>query len=138
MAFGAPTVVVLAVEDDPGSLQLLRYLVNHAGYECVEASTPLEAIGVLETDPRIGMVLTDVRMPGSKDGLHLIHELAERWPSLPVAAVTGYPEDLEVLSSAVSTPIVTVFPKPIGEQDMVRLIRLIKALGRTNVGVVTE
>jgi len=129
---------VLAVEDDPGSLQLLAYLVKHAGYECVEASTPADAIGVLERDPRVGLVLTDIRMPGSKDGLHLIHELAERWPSLPVAAITGYPDDLTVLSNARSTPVVTVFPKPIREQDMLRLIRLIKALGRTNADVVAE
>ena len=127
---------MLAVEDDPGSLQLLAYLVKHAGYECVEASTPADAIGVLERDPRVGLVLTDIRMPGSKDGLHLIHELAERWPSLPVAAITGYPDDLTVLSNAPSTPVVTVFPKPIREQDMLRLIRLIKALGRTNADAV--
>jgi CheY-like chemotaxis protein len=81
--------VVLVVEDE----FLLRYtavqLIQDAGFEVVEAG-PDEAIAILEARSDIHIVFTDIRMPGSMDGLKLAHFVRGRWPPIKIVAVSGH------------------------------------------------
>lgn len=81
---------VLVVEDDP----LLRLdamdLVEDAGFEVVEAANADQAIRLLESDPSIGILFTDVDMPGSMDGLTLAHLVHRRWPPMVILVTSGH------------------------------------------------
>lgn len=87
IAGSSPTVLV--VEDEP----LIRLnavdLVEAAGFQAISASTADEAIHVLELRDDIRAVFTDVQMPGSMDGLALIHLMAQRWPSIAALVTSG-------------------------------------------------
>lgn len=67
-----PLPVVLVVDDDP----LLRILAvdtaEQAGLATIEAQNADEAVAILEASSDIVLVLTDVNMPGSMDGLKLV------------------------------------------------------------------
>jgi CheY-like chemotaxis protein len=70
------------VEDDE-TLRLLTVeaisLLNMWVVACANAD---EALIVLERSVRIALVLTDVTMPGSLDGLELARMIWVRWPSV--------------------------------------------------------
>ena len=88
-AIAGSSPAVLVVEDEP----LIRLnaidMVEAAGFQAISASTADEAIHVLELRNDIRAVFTDVQMPGSMDGLALIHLMAERWPSIAALVTSG-------------------------------------------------
>jgi CheY-like chemotaxis protein len=51
--------------------EYLRGILEGAGYNVVATFDTDEAIAVLETDPEIEVVITDIYLPGSIDGLRL-------------------------------------------------------------------
>jgi CheY-like chemotaxis protein len=81
--------VVLVVEDE----MLLRMravdMVEDAGYTPVEAVDADQAVAILESRSDIALLLTDIQMPGSMDGLGLAHSVHERWPPIRIIVVSG-------------------------------------------------
>lgn len=63
--------------------------VEDAGYEVIEARDADEAVAILETRSDIVLVVTDVDMPGSMDGLKLAHAVRDRWPPIKLVVVSG-------------------------------------------------
>src|SRR5258708_8345733 len=82
--------VVLIVEDE----FLLRMnavdMIEAAGFEVVEAANADEAIEILESRRDIGVVFTDIQMPGSMDGLKLARAVRGRWPPDQIIATSGH------------------------------------------------
>ena len=48
-----------------------------------------EAMGVLEKVRGIQLVITDINMPGSMDGLRLAAAIRDRWPPIRLILMTG-------------------------------------------------
>ena len=72
-----------------------RLRCGGAGYRAKEASSAGEAIGVLENDPSIRVIITDIGMPGTMDGVALAHYVHERWPPTVIVISSAYlPERL--------------------------------------------
>ncbi|EHP90062.1 response regulator receiver [Methylorubrum extorquens DSM 13060] len=44
---------------------------------------------LLEGDPGIGTLFTDIDMPGSMDGIALAARVAERWPHIRLVVTSG-------------------------------------------------
>ena len=84
-----PAATVLVVEDE----ELLRIfavqLVEDAGFQALEAANADQAIAILEKRPDISLLLTDIHMPGSMDGLKLAHAVRHRWPPIKIIIVSG-------------------------------------------------
>jgi two-component sensor histidine kinase/CheY-like chemotaxis protein len=80
---------VLVVEDE----MLLRMravdIVEDAGFSPIEAVNADEALAILESRSDVNLLLTDIQMPGSMDGLKLAHAVHERWPSIKIILVSG-------------------------------------------------
>src|SRR5579875_663214 len=91
----SPTVLI--VDDHDLSRTILRSHVTHGGFRVVEAVSPEQGLAALEEDSSIALVLSDVRMPTPKEGVDFIRLVRRRWPTLPLAAVTGFPDDLAEL-----------------------------------------
>ncbi len=64
---------ILAVDDSTSMRQMVSFTLKGAGYDVVEASDGLEALGIAKTRG-FDMVITDVNMP-NMDGITLIGEL---------------------------------------------------------------
>ncbi len=81
--------VILVVEDE----FLLRLdsaeIIEHAGFEVVQAANADEAIAILTARPDIHVVFTDIQMPGSMDGLKLAQAVRGRWPPIKIIATSG-------------------------------------------------
>ena len=86
---------VAVVDDDPGILRSLEYLLESADYApCLFTSGP----ALLDSDclPQIGCLISDIDMPGM-DGFELLRRVHAARPRLPVILITAYPDTLERL-----------------------------------------
>lgn len=81
--------VVLVVEDEPLLLIYAADIVAEAGFEAVEATNADAAIKILIARPEICIVFTDIKMPGSIDGLKLAHFIRERYPPIELLITSG-------------------------------------------------
>ncbi|WP_018261428.1 response regulator [Methylobacterium sp. WSM2598] len=88
----APTTslpVVLVVEDEALVRMTAVDMLEDAGFAVVEAATADAAWTVLETEPAIRALFTDIEMPGSMNGLELASRVAERWPHIRLVLTSG-------------------------------------------------
>jgi CheY-like chemotaxis protein len=80
---------VLVVEDEV----LIRILVadelREVGFSVIEAANADEALSYLKAGGDVDLVFSDIRMPGSLDGLELARQLRGRYPSLPIILTSG-------------------------------------------------
>jgi CheY-like chemotaxis protein len=115
---------VLVVDDDPVAREIVREFVGAAGYRVVEAGSPSEALAALGRETGIALVLSDVRMPTRDKGVEFIRAVRRTWPDLPLAAVTGYPDDLAELHGTPECPVL-ILAKPIRVQQVQEVLRLV-------------
>lgn len=84
-----PTATILVV-DDNGVLRMhAAELLRDAGYGVVEAGDAAAATEILEVQPSIRLLFTDVQMPGGRDGLSLAQQVRKRWPSMQLLITSG-------------------------------------------------
>jgi CheY-like chemotaxis protein len=81
--------VILIVEDEMMLRMRAADMVEDAGYAPVEAVDADGAVAILESRSDIALMMTDIQMPGSMDGLALAHAVHERWPSIKIIVVSG-------------------------------------------------
>ena len=81
--------LVLIVEDQPLIRINAMDLVIDAGFQALEAKNADEAIQLLELHPDIRLVFTDIEMPGTMDGLKLVHYIRGRWPKVHLMVASG-------------------------------------------------
>src|SRR6476646_9187480 len=83
-----PTILV--VEDEAAIRLMIAEALRAEGFGVVEAGSGDEALTVLESGTRVNLVFTDVRMPGTLDGLALVGRLRVTRPDLKIAIGSGY------------------------------------------------
>jgi DNA-binding NtrC family response regulator len=109
---------VLVVEDEPLIRMVAADALADRGIMAWEAGDAGEALTVLEEHPGIGLVFTDVNMPGEMDGLDLAHEVSARRPDVSLivtsGAVTVPDEDLPDSG--------TFLPKPYPTERLVNIV----------------
>ena len=119
-----PTVpAVLIVDDEPAVRELLSRFVEQGGFRAIAVEHPADALALLESERRVALVLSDVRMPMTRDGVAFIRTVRRRWPALPLAAVTGYPADLDELLGTPEWPVL-ILTKPVRLPQILEVLRL--------------
>jgi len=63
--------------------------LSDCGLRLYEAADADEALGVLEEHPDIGLVFTDINMPGPMDGLTLVQSVHKLWPKIEIIVTSG-------------------------------------------------
>ena len=87
---------VLVVDDEDQLRQLIRKILEQAGYQVIEARDGKEAIAQYRLEPS-DLVIIDVLMPG-QDGLETTSMLRREFPNVKIIAITGSREMIGVLS----------------------------------------
>lgn len=80
---------VLIVEDEALLLLSLGDDLRDAGLVVHEAYDATQALRVLDEQPGIRLVFTDVDMPGGMNGLELSALVRARWPRIEVVVTSG-------------------------------------------------
>jgi two-component system, response regulator PdtaR len=79
---------ILLVEDEPLILMDIELQLREAGHEVFWVGNADGAIDVL-VGCLIDIVLTDIDMPGSLDGLELAAVVRSRWPWIQIVVMSG-------------------------------------------------
>ena len=84
------TKLILVVEDQEDNMQILRDVLNSAGYEIVEATDGPKALSAME-DRRPDLILMDIQIP-IIDGYEVTRRIKAdpKTHSIPVIAVTSH------------------------------------------------
>jgi DNA-binding NtrC family response regulator len=101
----------LAVED-----------LEDAGFRTFAAENAVAALDICKSrHEMIDVLFTDIRMPGSMDGLELAHRVHERWPDIAIIIVSG-----NIFVSRDELPEGARFlPKPYDMHKIVDIVRLL-------------
>lgn len=79
---------ILVADDDEIALDVLSSLLSKEGYLVLTARDGIEAIAILRKES-IGLVITDLRMPGA-DGLEVLRNAMRIDPDIAVVILTAY------------------------------------------------
>jgi CheY-like chemotaxis protein len=111
---------LLLVEDEAPLHRLLTRALTTAGYEVTAVEDGEAALGAIAAGLKPDLVISDVAMPGSIDGLTLARRLRETKPDLPIVLMSGYAEG--TLSGEVVTENFYFLQKPFRISEMLSQI----------------
>ncbi|MFJ3522260.1 response regulator [Pseudomonas sp. NPDC090203] len=83
---------VLIVEDTESVRMFVNEVLTDAGYRCTQVGDVKTALAMLENDPTVDLLLTDVGMP-LMNGRELAQQMRTWRPDVPVLFMTGYAEN---------------------------------------------
>lgn len=113
---------ILIVDDHPYNRDLLRFILEDEGYDCVDAENGIEACSLVREDLAIDIVLMDINMP-EMNGIQATEiiksEAGERF--IPVIFVTAL-DDAEVVSQCLNAGGDDFVPKPVNENILLSKI----------------
>jgi CheY-like chemotaxis protein len=81
---------ILVVEDEADVRRLAVESLDELGYRVLEAEDAAAALRILEREPGVRLLFTDVGLPGDLNGRQLADQARLRWPKLKVLFTTGY------------------------------------------------
>jgi CheY-like chemotaxis protein len=118
-AKSSPPKTCLIVDDEPLVRMELANIVRDCGFEAWEAASTAEALSLLEADAkRVTDLITDINMPGTRNGMVLANHVRHVWPHINIVVV-----------SAVRCPLngelpekVPFLPKPVHGPQLVKMI----------------
>jgi CheY-like chemotaxis protein len=116
---------ILITDDDMGSLETLRDIIQPEGFQTLTASSGEEAIDIVRGRP-IDLVLLDMHMP-TLSGLETLRLVRQFNALLPAILVTADPSD-SVVRQAIQAQFYSVIPKPVSKHLL--LYTVLKALAR--------
>jgi CheY-like chemotaxis protein len=113
----APTVLV--AEDEVFIRLMMADELMRAGFQVIQCTSADEAWTVLQSSLDVGLVLTDIRMAGSMDGLELAIRIRSNWPHIKIVIASSEMPRLPIGDAFLSKPF---FP-----QDLVACVEQLLA-----------
>jgi len=111
---------VLVVEDEAIIRMMLVDELEDAGIAVIEAEGADAAAAIMSNGATIRAVVTDVRMPGTMDGLGLAAWMRDRAPGVPIIITSGVATESDC--EAINPSIKRVISKPYSAKIVVGLI----------------
>jgi CheY-like chemotaxis protein len=112
---------VLVVEDDDDVRTYIAETLSSLGYRVLQAENGEAALRVFREHPEIGLLLTDVVMPGM-NGRELAEAAQAIAPRLKVAYMTGYSRNAIVHQGRLD-PGVDLIQKPVAADQLGAMVR---------------
>ena len=81
---------ILLVEDNDEVAVLVTEMLRELGYRVTRAASAQGALGALADGREIDLVLSDIMMPGTMNGMELAREVRRRRPGASILLTTGY------------------------------------------------
>lgn len=119
---GRGSGTILVTEDDERVRDLIREVLEDAGYRVLVAVNGAEAVGAFAAGgSSIDLVLMDVIMP-VKDGVKAMQEIREIDPNVPVLFMSGYSEQMINRKGVVSDEL-KLIQKPVNPRTLLLRVK---------------
>jgi two-component system, response regulator PdtaR len=113
----ARTPSILIVDDEVLIRLSTSDLLRDAGFDVLEAASADDALSLLRAGVCVDLVFTDVRMPGSLNGIELARVVGTEWPHLRIVLTSSHLDQKDVASH-----VAAFVPKPYSADFVTRLI----------------
>ena len=112
---------ILAIDDEPGILELNRDILNELGYEPITTTDPTQGLNIIaEHASDLLMVLCDYQMP-EMDGLEVRKKMIEEYKSIPFVILSGFVTK-EMLEAALDYRVDKFLDKPCEQEVLGEVI----------------
>ena len=129
-SIGQKSLCILLVDDESLIRLLLGEELREAGFEVHEAEHGDHAAMLIDTNShKIRLLVTDVHMPGSRNGIQVAAYLHERRPQIPVVFITGRPDVFDHDNQLNDRFI--LMPKPFSVSKLLAAVRKLLSLSES-------
>jgi len=112
---------ILAVEDNEALRRVVARQLTTLGYTVLEAANAAAALAVMECQP-VGLLFTDIMMPGGTDGVELARQVTARWPGTRAILTSGFPEARLSGQAGAMLAGVRLLTKPYRREDLAQAL----------------
>jgi PAS domain S-box-containing protein len=119
---GSSAETILVVEDNPGVRGYSCDTLRELGYAVLEAENGRAALRLLDANPQIRLLFTDVGLPGGMNGRQLADEARRQRQDLKVLFTTGYARNAIVHGGRLD-PGVELITKPFSQAALAAKLR---------------
>lgn len=119
---GSGAETILIVEDDEDVRAFVAGTLSENGFRVIEAAEAASALRLLDGEPNVGLLFTDVGLPNGVNGKQLADEAQRRRPSLKVLFTTGYARNAIVHHGRLDAGV-ELIAKPFAAADLVQRVR---------------
>jgi len=113
---------VLVVDDEEGLRELAQDTLEYLGYKVLVSKNGKKALQVLEENPDINLLFSDVVMPGGINGYELAEQAADLYPQLKILLTSGYTQKA-VARNGQAKFASNLLSKPYSRQELAKQIR---------------
>lgn len=106
---------ILVIDDEDGVRRIVRRMLADCNCRIVEAADGFEGLVLLEREPPIDLILTDLAMPRIS-GLAVVQTVALRHPGIPVVVMSGNG------AAMAAAPHVPVLRKPFTAGELLGIV----------------
>jgi two-component system, NtrC family, sensor kinase len=115
---------ILLVEDDEEVNRFATEVLREEGYDVISTHEGSSALRLLDANPQIKMLFTDVVLPGGMNGRQIADEALRRRPGLKVLFATGYTRNAIIHQGRLDADV-ELLTKPFTPDDLVKKVRQI-------------
>jgi CheY-like chemotaxis protein len=116
---------ILVVDDESGIRELLVEWLGEDGYPVHSAADSAAALTLLDSNPEVELLLTDVVMPGGLNGFDLARRARVRNPALKIIFISAYSMAETVM--AARSQAEPVLRKPFRHEQFMTQVRRVLA-----------
>jgi DNA-binding NtrC family response regulator len=110
-----PQKKILVIDDNEEVLKTIAQYLRQKDHKVIAASNGLDALKLCETEKGgFDLVITDLVMPNIS-GVAIISIVKEKYPKIPIIAITGWGEHPEALATEAKADIVLEKPFELDE-----------------------
>lgn len=113
---------VLVVDDEPTVRMLITEVLEDLGYTALQAADGAGGLQLLQSNPQIDLLVTDVGLPGGINGRQVADAGRTLRPDLKVLFITGYAHNAEAWAAQLETGM-HLLTKPFSMDDLTRRIK---------------
>jgi len=112
---------VLVVDDEPDTLELVKLVLESAGFEAILVNNGMEALAKIDAG-KLDLVLLDIMMP-DMDGWDVFRKIKERNTTIPIAILTAKTQNIDKLLGLHVLKADDYITKPFGKNELIGKVR---------------
>lgn len=116
-----PATRILVVDDHEGTRELVGAVLRKAGFTVLACASGEEGLLTIARDPNIGLLITDIMMPGRLDGWRLAESSKALRDNIRIIYITAFPGLIPVPGQ--NPGLGPLLPKPCPPEQLLAGVR---------------
>jgi CheY-like chemotaxis protein/two-component sensor histidine kinase len=116
------TETILLVEDQERLRQLTATQLQSLGYQVLQAASTSVALEILQQNPTIHLLLTDIILQGDLSGIELVKQALKQKPDLKIVYMSGYPQQRLQNKYQLDNEKYPILVKPFARLDLALMV----------------